>query len=137
MPKHVLLNATAIINGVDLSDHIDSVTLTLTKAEVDVTAMGATAKQRLAGIRDDSISLVMFSDFDAGKVDATLYPLFNSGTTFSVKFSANTTAYSATNPSYSGSAILLTYSPLAGKVGAANMMTINMPSVGALVEGTT
>ena len=52
----------------------------------------------------------------AGQVDATLSPLFTGGSLFAVKFGSNGTAFSATNPSYSGSAYIIDYPAIGGKV---------------------
>jgi len=44
MAIFTLTNALVLVNGVDLSDHVDKVTVNDGREKVDVTAMGATAK---------------------------------------------------------------------------------------------
>lgn len=137
MAKQLYNNAYVLINSVDLSDHTKSLALDMSTPQVDVTAMGATAKQFLAGFRDDSIDLDFWQDFAAASVDATLWPLFAGGSIFTVKFAGNGTAISATNPSYSGSAVMTDYPPLSGNVGDALAIKVKMKAYGALVRGTS
>lgn len=137
MAKFILTNAYVLINSVDLSDHVESVELKMAAADVDVTAMGATAKQHMPGLRDDSLTVNFFGDFGSSAVDATLYPLFNGGSLFAVKLAAQGSSISATNPSWSGSAYLLTYAPIAGKVGDAAMVSVDFAMQGAFTRGTT
>ena len=42
MAKFVLTDASLVINSVDLSDHVASVTLELNSEEIDTTAFGST-----------------------------------------------------------------------------------------------
>ena len=51
----VLRNVIVGIDGVDLSDHVREVTVSLTAGDVSTTAMGAGGAGHLAGIRDDRI----------------------------------------------------------------------------------
>lgn len=119
----VLTNAQVLINGVDLSDHVSSVTLTDTRATVDITAMGATSLTITKGLGDAKVSLNMFQDFAAAKVHATLQPLIGSTTPISVEVRPVNAARSATNPAFLMSGLLMTYPMLDGKVGDANDAT--------------
>ncbi len=138
MPKFVLRNAYVLFAGVDLSDHCRSVTVQTTKAEIDVTAMGAGGRQRLAGIGDDRFIFEMYSDFDASKVDQTLWPLFTNAATFSINVAANGGVAGTANPIYYGTCVLLTYNPIAGAVGDASMTPIECPlSSGTISKATS
>ena len=57
MPKLVLTNPSITIGGVDLSNSINSVTLDTKYDIVETTAFGDTAKKRVAGLADNSISI--------------------------------------------------------------------------------
>src|SRR3989304_588189 len=102
MGVFTLVNAAVKINSVDLSDHIQSVEVTMTAPGVDIT-------------RDDSFTMNAYSDSAAGKVDATLYPLFSGASLFLVEVWASGTTTSSTNPKYSGTCILTEYSPKIGR----------------------
>lgn len=137
MGKQVLTNAYVSVNGTDLSDHVESVTLETSVNEVDVTAMGAGGKQRLAGLQDNKVTLTFWQDYAASKVDATMWAIVKGGTAVAFKIGANGTAFSATNPSYSGSAILTGYQPVAGKVGDGMQSQVTLMVDGTITSGTT
>jgi len=137
MAVFVLTNASVKINNVDLSDNVSDVTVDMSAADIDVTAMGAGGHQRILGIRDDKFTLSMFSDFAAAKVDATLQPLFAGGSLFLVQVWASGSTSSATNPCYSGTAILTSYQPIAGKVGDASLTKLDMPVNGTISRATS
>ncbi len=130
------VNASVIINGVDLSDHVDTATLALARDDVDVTAMGAFGHQHIASLENNKLDLIFFQDFNTSKVDATLFPIFHAGTAVSFRLLGNGTAPSATNPVYSGSVVLIDYSPLGGKVGVAAMAPVSFVMQGTVTEGT-
>jgi hypothetical protein len=121
MAKHVLTNAEVLVNAVDLSDHVSSVTIETTRPEVDVTSMGATFQEFIPGLGDATVTVSFFQDFASGKTHQTLQPLFASTTPFNLWIKPDkAAAISATNPQIQMSALLYTYNPLAATVGEAN-----------------
>lgn len=124
MAIFVISNPVVTINAVDLSDHISSVTISTEREEVDVTAFGATSKTTLAGLGDATMEMEAFQDFAAGEVDATLWPLSSTTTPFTVSVKHTSAATSATNPLYSMSALLFSYSPMDGSMGEASTTTL-------------
>lgn len=137
MSKQIFSSGVVIINSVDLSDHVESLAIDFSAPQVDVTAMGATARQYLAGFRDDSIDITFWQDFAASSVHATLFPLFNGGSLVSVKFAANVAPYSSANPTFSGTAVITDYPPMSGKVGDGLQAVVKMKPNGALTAGTS
>lgn len=124
MAKIVLTDASVVINSVDLSDHIQKVTIDEKKDTVDVTSMGAVAKAYLLGLGDATIACTFFQDFASSSVDATLSPLFSNSSVFPIVVKPTSAGVSATNPSYSGTFILPEYMPIDGQVGDASTMSI-------------
>jgi hypothetical protein len=124
MAKFVLTNASVVVNSVDLSDHVKSLTVETTRDDVDVTAMGAVNKAYLGGLGDANIKVTFFSDFAAASVHATLYPLSTSNTPFNVVVKPVAGTTTSTNPSFYISATLFGYTPLDGSVGDANTMDV-------------
>lgn len=124
MAKTILRNASVVVNSVDLSNHVRQVTITETWDQVDVTAMGDSAKSYLLGLADATIAVEFYQDFAAASVDVTLAGLAGSNTPFPVVVKADAGAVSATNPTYTMQAVLPQYSPVAGQVGAASLMTV-------------
>lgn len=117
MAKLVLKDCSITVNSVDLSDHVSSVEISLSKDEIETTNFGGDGRERIAGLKDDQITLNFQQDFATAEVDATLYPLWDNETEFPIVVKPTSATVSATNPTYSGSFILLEYMPLAGAVG--------------------
>lgn len=128
MSKLVLKNCVCTVNGVDFSDHVDEVTIDLKKASIDTTNFSGGGKEQIAGLKEDTFTFDFQQDFAAANVDATLYPLYNNEVEFTVTVKPTAGAVSATNPLYSGTCILLEYSPLAGKVGTLSNTKVKFPS---------
>jgi hypothetical protein len=138
MASFVLTDASVVINSVDLSDHVRSVTINASAEEVDDTNMGDTARVRLPGLLDWSIDIEMAQDFAASEVDATLWPLFSNKTTFTVVVKPTSAAVGATNPTYTGTGALFEYHPLDGAVGDLCTTPVTILSAGsALVRATS
>jgi hypothetical protein len=135
MAIFALTDAHIIINSVVLSDHSNSVTVEDNRAEVDITAFGATSKAITKGLGDAKITIQMFQDFASGKTHATLQPLIGSTTPVTVEVRATSAARSATNPAALMSGLLMNYSMLAGGIGEAS--TITAEFVNAAQAGMT
>jgi hypothetical protein len=124
MSKTILNDCMVVVNGVDLSDHARSATIETTRDEVEVTSFGAQSKEYLLGLGDATITVEFLQDFDSGEVDETLWPLSQSDTPFTVAVRPTSGAIAADNPEYSMSAVLTTYNPIAGQVGAESATTV-------------
>lgn len=120
MAKTILKNAFISVNGVTLSDHASSVEINTEFDDVDLTSFGATNKEHGKGLGDGTITVDFFQDFAAASVDATLWPISQSGSTFPIVVRPDAGAVSATNPQYTMQGLMMNYSPLAGSVGEAS-----------------
>lgn len=134
MAKLVLTNPAITVGGVDLSSSITSVTIDTKYDIVETTTFGSTAKTRVAGLADNSISLEFLQDFAAASVEATIFPLLGTATTITVKPVASTTT--STNPSYTVSAVVSEWQPLKGNVGALATASVTWPVSGAITKAT-
>jgi len=128
MAKLVLKDAVITINGVDFSDHISQVEINMKKAAIDTTNFSGGGKEQVAGLKDDEFGVTFQQDFDAASVDSVLYPLYDTEVEFPVTVKARNAPTSASNPIYSGTCILLEYSPLNGKVGDLSEIKVKFPS---------
>jgi hypothetical protein len=136
MARIVLTNAFISVNGVDLSDLVASVTLNSSIDVVETTAFGTTgARSRIGGLADNSISLEFHQDYASGEVEATIYPLLGSTTAVIVKPNGSTT--SATNPSYTATALVSEWTPLNGAVGELATASVTWPVSGAITKSTS
>lgn len=130
MAKVVLTDAYVLVNAVNLSAFVKSVTLNYAAELQDSTTMGDTTRERLGGLKDWSIDLELTQDFAAGAVDATLFGLV--GNTFAVEVRPTSGARSATNPAYTGTGILESYPPIGGSIGDLLMTSITIQAAGPL-----
>lgn len=136
MAAFVLTDAEIIINAVDLSDHVLSVTVNYNGEIEDETAMGDTSRVRLSGLIDWSFDITFKQDFDAASVDDTLFTLVGAAAVAISAMANKTAGVGVTNPKFSGNAILETYQPLAGAVGELSKVTASFKSSGALTRAT-
>lgn len=127
MAKFVMTNCVVVVNAVDFSDHVSSVEVNVSKDEIDTTSFSGSGRERKAGLQDNSFVLNFQQDFAASNVDATLWPLWLNETEFTVSAKPVVGATTATNPAYSGTCILLEYSPLNGKVGELSETSVTFP----------
>ena len=137
MATFVLYDAYVTVAGVDLSDHVKSVTVDAGQNMVDDTAMGDAFVSNAAGLATWSISVEFLQDYALSKVDATLQPLLGIGTTAALVVRPTSGAVSATNPDYHGTGILESYNPVGGAVGDQAMASATFQSASALSRSTS
>lgn len=136
MGKFKLDKPGITIDGADFSCHANNVTISASKAELDGTTF--CGQDTVPGLEESSISIGLIQDFDAAAVDATLWPLFASGDSFTVTVRpVKASAVSATNPEYSGSVRLLSYEPLSGGPGDLVDISLELKIIGSLERSVT
>lgn len=126
MPIEVLKDALFSIGGVDLSGHVESITVNYLAEEKDAPVMGDDGMRRLSGLFDWSMAVSFRQDFDAAEVESTLFPLV--GTEFAVKArKSKTDAIGATNPEYQGNGRFSGDVPvIAGTVGEVHNVSVTI-----------
>jgi len=135
MARIVLTDVKCLINGVNLSDHIASVSLSTTNDVIETSAFSSTAaKTRVGGLQDNSVTLEFHQDFATSNVEATIYPLLGSTTTIVV---SPTSTVSATAPSYSFTALVSEWTPLNGGVGELATASVTWSISGAITKATS
>lgn len=118
MAAFVYTNAYLLMNGVDLSDHVKSISLDFTKAQVETTTMNATPYQTfLPGIGHFTFDVEFNQDFASSSVDATLWNMYNAGTTAAFEIRPVNASRTTTNPGFTGSCYVFDYTPVDGSVG--------------------
>ena len=135
MARIVLTDVSVTINSVDLSDHIANVTLNQSFAEVETTAFGDSARTRVAGLGDNSVTLDFHQDFAASEVEATIAPLVGTTTAVVIKPTSGTVA--ADNPSYSFTVLCTDWTPINGAVGDLSTASVTWPISGAITKATS
>ena len=126
-------SAVLTIGGVDLSDKMTSASLEISYDDVETTAFGDAVRTRIAG--DATLNITFNLDFAASEVDATLNGLVGTATAF--VFKPTSASVSATNPSYAGSALVTSLTPLNAEVGALSTASVSWPVSGAITRATS
>lgn len=132
MAKIVLTDAKVTINSVILSDHISNVTIDTKDDVIDTTGFGSTAKTRVAGLGDNSVTFDFFQDFAAANAEATIYPLL--GTTTTIVIVPTSSTITTTNPSYTFTALVSEWQPLKAAVGQLATASVTWPISGAITK---
>jgi hypothetical protein len=134
MAKFAATDYFVSINGTDFSTSLNSVELSQEADDLETTAFGSSWRTRIGGLKQASLTLNFMQDFAAGSVDAVLNPLLGSIATVIVKPTSGTVT--ATNPTYTMTALVTQYSPFASSVGDIATLSVSWPVSGSVVRGT-
>ena len=121
---------------VDLSDHVRSVTINYSAEIHDRTAMGSSARKRLAGLKDFSATVEFNQDYAASKVDATLFPYVGSTNKW-INIKKASSATTGVNPRFHGKCLLESYSPISNGVGDLATVSVTFQGDGDLTRSTS
>ena len=134
MAKFVATDYKVTINGGTVSSSLASVELPIEVDEQETTAFGSSWRTRIAGLKSGSITLEFHQDFAAGAIDSILYPLL--GTNATVVVAPTSGTITSSNPSYSGTFLVTSYTPFASTVGDLATVGITWPLTGELTRAT-
>ena len=133
MATIVMTDAYFLVNSVNLSGWTRSLTINYEAEMLDDTVMGTTGtRSNRPGLKNWSIDAEFLQDFAAGAVDATLFSLVGAAA-FAIEARPTSGARSVTNPAYTGNAVLESYPPLSGEVGALSTVSATFRSGGGSV----
>jgi hypothetical protein len=134
MAKFAATDYFVSINGTDFSTSLNSVELALEADDLETTAFGQGFRTRIGGLKQASLTLNFMQDFGSGSVDAVLSPLLASLATVVIKPTSGTVT--ATNPSYTMTALVTQYSPFASSVGDIASLSVTFPVSGTVTRAT-
>ena len=137
MARIVLTDASVVINGINLSEFITSVAISTSEDVVETTGMGsAGARTRVAGLADNSVTFEFNQDFATGGPEVTINAVGSSlvGTVTTVVVKPTSAVVSASNPSYSFSAVCAEWSPLSAAVGELATVSATWPISGNITK---
>jgi hypothetical protein len=134
MPKFAATDYKITVGGVNLSTSLNSVELALESDDLETTAFGGTFRERIGGLKTGSVTLQFMQDFAAASVDATLFPLYNTLATVVIVPTSGTV--NSTNPSYTATCLVNSYSPFASSVGDIATFSVTWPTSGTVTRGT-
>ena len=125
----------AVLNSVDLSDHLTSATINRVFDELEVTAMGDSAHKFVKGLEASTITLDFLNDTAAGEVLATLQAAW--GTTVALTLQQTSAATSATNPLYSTTVLINNTTDINGAVGDISSQSLSLTCNSPIVITTS
>ena len=113
------------LNGVALSDHVTSASISSSFDELEVTAMGDSAHKFVKGLEASTITLDFLNDdaaSGAGSVRATLQAAW--GTTVPLTLKQTSAVVSTTNPLYSTTVLVNNTQDINGSVADESMQSL-------------
>jgi hypothetical protein len=136
----VFLNNKVVftIGGVDLSDHVTSVSLNRTFDQLETTAMttaSSAGHTYVAGLEASSLTVSFLLDNATSEVNQTIGPLV--GTVAAVTLKQTGDAVSASNPEFQFSVLVDNFTDINGDVSALGTADCTWPVSGAIVRDTT
>ncbi len=133
----ILKDVFLSLNSVDLSDQVMSIETPDNDEAVADTVMGDIARSNEVGLQNWSLAITFKQNYAAAKVDATLAAIRAGGVAVPIEYRPTTSAVSATNPKWTGNAILTDYTGIGGGVGDEHTATVSFISAGALTRATS
>jgi hypothetical protein len=126
MARIVLTNVAVTFGSTDVSSYVTSVTLGTTLDVVETTAFGNTARTRVAGLADNSVSLEFNQDYAAGALESVIYPTIGTAVSMTVR------PVAGSSPAYTFSALVSEWTPLNGAVGELATASVTWPISGTI-----
>jgi hypothetical protein len=124
------------VNSVDLSDHVQSITLNRSFEELTVTAMGDSGQKYVKGLEASSVTIDFMNDTAAANVLATLQAAWGTNVTV-VLLQEKGTAVSATNPLYTMTCLVNNTTDINGAVGDLGMQSVTWNVSGTVAVAST
>ena len=124
------------VNSVDLSDHVNSITLNRNFDELEVTAMGDSGHKFIKGLEASSVTISFLNDTASASVLATLQAAWGTNVTV-VLLQNKGTAVSATNPLYTMTCLVNGTTDINGATGDVSTQDVTFNVSGTTVVATT
>lgn len=124
------------VNSVDLSDHVNNVSLNRNFDQLEVTAMGDSGHKFIKGLEASSITLDFLNDTATSSVLQTLQAAWGTNVTV-VLLQNKGTAVSATNPLYTMSCLINGTTDINGATGDLSMQSLSFDVSGTIAVTTS
>lgn len=123
------------LGGTTISDHVTSVQLNQSIETIDKTAMGDSTRVFRAGLDGWTMEVEVHGDFAAGELDAIYAAASNNE--LAVVLRPTSSAKGTTNPEYTGTGLVTSWTPLMGSVGDGAKSTMSLVANTALTRATS
>jgi hypothetical protein len=124
------------VNSVDLSDHVNNITLNRNFDELEVTAMGDAGHKFIKGLEASSITLDFLNDTATASVLQTLQAAWGTNVTL-VLLQNKGTAVSATNPLYTMTVLVNGTTDINGATGDLSTQSVTWNVSGTIAVAST
>ena len=124
------------VNSVDLSDHVNNVSLNRNFDELEVTAMGDSGHKFIKGLEASSITLDFLNDTATTSVLQTLQAAWGTNVTL-VLLQNKGTAVSATNPLYTMTVLVNGTTDINGATGDLSTQSVTWNVSGTIAVTTS
>jgi hypothetical protein len=124
------------VNSVDLSDHVNQITLNRNFDQLEVTAMGDSGHRFIKGLEASSITLDFLNDTVSASVLQTLQAAWGTNVTV-VLLQNKGTAVSATNPLYTMTCLINNTTDINGATGDLSMQNVTWQVSGTIAVANT
>lgn len=128
MARIVLTNVAVTFGTTDLSTYVTSVTLGSSFDVVETTAFGNTARTRVAGLADNSVTFEFNQDYAGGALESVIYPTLGTAVSMTVR------PVAGSSPAYTFSALISEWTPLNGAVGELATASVTWPISGVITK---
>ncbi len=128
------LDITTSTGTVNFGDHVKSLTINYSAELQDNTAMTLGTRRRIPGLFDWSVNVTLNQDFAANSVDAILFGLIGSTAVTLAMRVESTSDRGATNPEFTGLAVLESYDPIGNAVGESVEVTATFQAAGTMTR---
>jgi hypothetical protein len=128
-------NKVAVIVGTTtISDHVSTVSLAREIDQVEITAMNDNLANFIGGVERSVLNLEVFNDFAAASVNSLFEDAL--GTKLNIKLIPVSGTVTATNPSYTMSCLVSSWTPINGAIDSVASVSVSLP-VTALTKSTS
>lgn len=128
-------NKVAVIAGTTtITSYVSTVSLTREVDQVEITAMNDQVQNMIGGVERPVLNLELFNDFAASSVNSIFEDAL--GSKLNIKLIPVSGTVSATNPSYTMSCLISSWTPINGAVDAVASVSVSLP-VTALTKSTS
>jgi hypothetical protein len=138
MARLVLTNAYVLFASNDISQYVTSVSLSTSVDVIETTGLGSSARTRVGGLFDNSVTLEFNQDFADNAleelVNGTSLATTTVGTTVAMEIRPVNTTVSASNPKYTFNALISEWQPLSGAVGELVSVSATWPISGVITK---
>jgi hypothetical protein len=138
MARVVLTDANVLFASNDISQYITSVSLSTSVDVIETTGLGSTARTRVGGLFDNSITIEFNQDFADNAleelVNGTSLATTTVGTAVAMQVKPYSTTTTASNPKYTFNALVTEWQPLNSTVGELATISVTWPITGAITK---